>query len=139
MLCKDRALRATVPELLAHPWLNQAVGDGAPMEAAKVSDPAAPPADGATADDTGAPAVNTQLSLQGSQQPSSYGIPSAVVGRLRNFSTMDAFAKESRKVSVTWRDVGVAGTECRKGRVWDGIIVCVQKRFQLLIGLKTCH
>ena len=92
MLCKDRALRASVEELLAHPWLNQnPKGSGH-----STSESPAAVTDGETAQ---APVTATR---QRSQEAAQYGIPSSVVSRLRNFSTMDAFAKESRKVLATF-------------------------------------
>ena len=71
MLVKNHHKRATIPELLAHPWL-------------------------ALSSDSNAAASDSASSSAAIVVPSA--VPNAVVVRLRNFAAMNRFKKEARKV-----------------------------------------
>mmetsp|Transcript_24682 Transcript_24682/g.53878 ORF Transcript_24682/g.53878 Transcript_24682/m.53878 type:complete len:930 (+) Transcript_24682:237-3026(+) len=77
MLCKDPERRATIAELLAHPWM--AANSRPPSGSGQIMpDPANP--------------------LHAPDVP----VPDAVVSRLQHFAAMNAFKKEARKVLATY-------------------------------------
>eukprot|EP00955_Chlamydomonas_euryale_P106349 365699-Chlamydomonas_euryale.AAC.4 len=87
MLCKDPKQRATVGELLKHPWLRLGGGGTA----------AGSSGGGAAATSVG-DAPSSGAAAQPAGRAARARVPDAVVSRLRRFAAMSTFKKEARRV-----------------------------------------
>ena len=111
MLIKDPSSRMTISELLLHEWITK-------QHTAKEG------ADSA--------AESQRIDLAQKQ----YSIPASVISRLKNFSLMDSFNKEARKVK-TWHYIALCTLwQVIRARypMSDGMISCV---WEHMYGPKT--
>ncbi len=116
MLTKDPKQRATIKELLAHPWFATCAGTIPTDATAPAPSPTTAPTSGPASPSRGAPvtldptltsrlpkgsvarAVATAVKKGRNVKP----VPDAVVARLQQFSAMNAFKRQARRVLATY-------------------------------------